>query len=157
MRMTAMVVAAVVAVAMLAGGAAGAVERKGLDAPDGNTVVVEGADGRPQRLRLAGVDAPLVCQPWGTEARDALREWVKGQILDVSGPPGSARVVYEGRELSRRMVEDGHAWSTRSKWDRGPFVKEERVAVALKRGMHQQGGNLKPAEWRRTKGACPAA
>lgn len=137
--------------------AAGAAEMKGLDAVDGNTVVVEGPGGQPQRLKLHGVDAPLICQPWGPEARDALRDWVKGQLLEVNGPPGAARIVLDGRELSRRMIEDGHAWSTRIKWDRGPYMKEERVAISLKRGMHQQGGNVRPAEWRRTRGACPAS
>ena len=145
----------IAAVLVLAGTTAGAVERKGLDALDGNTLLVQGADGQPQKLRLAGVDAPVICQPWGTEARDALREWVKGQVLDVSGTPGSAKVVFEGRELSSRMVEEGHAWSTRTKWDRGPFVKEERVAQALKRGMHANGGNQRPAEWKRTHAPCP--
>lgn len=146
----------IAAVLALASALAGAVERRGLDAVDGNTVVVQGADGHPQRLRLAGVDAPLICQPGGTEARDALRDWVKGQLVDVGGTPAAAKVVLDGRELSRRLVEDGYAWSTRTKWDRGPFVKEERVAIALKRGLHQNGGNVRPAEWRRTKGACPA-
>jgi endonuclease YncB( thermonuclease family) len=53
------------------------------------------------------------------------------------------------------MVAEGHAWSTRGRWDRGPLVKEERMAQALKRGMHGGAKDLTPpAQFRKLRGPC---
>lgn len=131
-----------------------------LDAVDGNTVIVQGADGTPQRVRLAGIEAPVLCQPWGPEARDALREWAKDQpvTLKGGGKPGAgplvAAVLLDGADLGRRMVEEGHAWSTRTKWDQGPFVKQERMAKALRRGLHADPSAITPQDWRRQHAPC---
>jgi endonuclease YncB( thermonuclease family) len=74
----------------------------------------------------------------------------------VAGRDGvvSGAVRLDGEDLARRMVAEGHAWSTRVKWDRGPFVKEERMAKALQRGLHALRGAQTPADFRRQHGPC---
>ena len=52
------------------------------------------------------------------------------------------------------MVSEGHAWSTRTKWDNGPLVKQERQAMALKRGLHATPGAVMPKHFRVTT-KCP--
>ncbi|MCB1983320.1 MAG: excalibur calcium-binding domain-containing protein [Rhodoferax sp.] len=52
------------------------------------------------------------------------------------------------------MVAEGHAWSLRTKWDRGPYVAQERMARSLDRGLHAAGGAIAPAEFRRRNGPC---
>jgi hypothetical protein len=42
----------------------------------------------------------------------------------------------------------------RYKYDRGPYVAEERMAIALKRGLHGEGGAVMPREFRQRHGAC---
>jgi hypothetical protein len=42
----------------------------------------------------------------------------------------------------------------RTRWDQGPYVKQERQAKALGRGLHGQGGAVMPSEFRRTR-KCP--
>jgi micrococcal nuclease len=60
------------------------------------------------------------------------------------------------RMLAELMVEEGQAWSIRTKWDRGPFVTQERMAQALSRGVHKAGkAALMPKDFRLRHGPCP--
>jgi len=127
---------------------------------DGSTFVLETNDGLSLRVRLAGIEAPELCQTWGAEARDALKDWLQDQPLSVKnvGKDGKGsmlgQVVVDGADINRRMVEEGHAFSQRTKWDRGPYVKEERVAHSLTRGMYSVGVPENPAEFKRSHGPC---
>jgi endonuclease YncB( thermonuclease family) len=127
---------------------------------DGDTLQLQQADGRLIDVALAGIDAPELCQPWGGDARDALKEWVQGQPVTFrpSGKDERGRTLgalfVDGVELNRRMVEEGHAWSQRVKWDRGPYVKQERMARSLGRGLHGTPGAQAPADFRRIHGPC---
>jgi len=129
---------------------------------DGDTLTLRLPDGKPVTVRLRDIDAPEICQPWGPEAKAALAELSlnKLAILTPSARDSFGRVVgritVEDLDVGRRLVEDGHAWSTRSRYDRGPLVKQERMAKALGRGLHPQVPKaIPPWEWRRNNGACP--
>jgi hypothetical protein len=52
------------------------------------------------------------------------------------------------------MVQEGHAWSNRYKYDRGPYVADERMAKALSRGFNRDGGAVMPKDFRREHGPC---
>lgn len=127
---------------------------------DGGTLEITAPGQAPLLVVLRNVEAPPPCQPGGAEARLALADLALNKPALVT--PGradargrvSAAVRVDEFDLSRRMVEEGFAWSTRSKWDRGPLVKEERMAKTLRRGLHAQAGMLSPAEFRRRHGGC---
>ncbi len=127
---------------------------------DGDTLWLKPADGKPVEVRLRDIDAPEVCQPWGEEARKALQELALNKVasLTVQARDKYGRAVgtlmIEDTNVSRFLVENGHAWSTRSRYDQGPLVKQERMAAALRRGLHGQSGAIQPWEWRRSRGAC---
>lgn len=130
---------------------------------DGDTLLVAPSGQPPLTVRLRDIDAPEICQPHGPEARAALEEYALGQAVtmhtvarDTHGRT-VARVATAERDLSVRMVEEGHAWSVRSKYDRGPLVKEERVAKALGRGFHATAGHVFPWDFRRRNGPCKGA
>jgi hypothetical protein len=53
-------------------------------------------------------------------------------------------------------VQEGHAWSNRYKYDRGPYVADERMAKALSRGFNREGGAVMPRDFRRDHGPCQA-
>ena len=142
-------------------------------APGMTGVVTQVLDASPVRFTPAGggaafvvrvrdIDPPEPCQPWGPEAKAALAALVLNQsaTLHAGGRDSRGRtlgaLVIEGASVGRRMVEDGHAWSVRTRDDRGPYVKQERVARSLGRGLHGTPGAVMPKEWRRTRGACPA-
>lgn len=128
---------------------------------DGDTLWLKPAEGKPIEVRLKDIDAPEICQPWGEDSRKALAELTLNKVasLQVVAHDKYGRAVgtlmIEDTNVSRFMVENGHAWSTRSRYDQGPLVKQERMAAALRRGLHGQGGAVQPWEWRRSRGACP--
>lgn len=128
---------------------------------DGDTLWLKPADGKPIEVRLRDIDAPEICQPWGEDSRKALSELALNKVASLqtyardSYGRAVGVVMVEDTNLSRAMVENGHAWSVRSKWDQGPLVKQEKMAHALRRGLHSQGGAIQPWEWRRSRGPCP--
>jgi hypothetical protein len=113
-------------------------------------------------VRLRDIDAPEICQVWGEEARRALEALVLGKIvvLRIAGRDTYGRTLGQVQagdvDVARRMVEEGHAWSLRTRWDRGPLVKEERMAGALRRGLHSQPGAVMPRDFRQGHGPCVA-
>lgn len=130
---------------------------------DGDTVWLQPAGGKATELHLSGIEAPEICQIWGPEARDALKEWVLDRevVVQAAGHDAQGRLfgalMVDGANINRRMVEEGNAWSVRVKWDHGPFVKEERMAHALGRGLHSMAGAVPPHEFLRTHGPCVEA
>ncbi len=127
---------------------------------DGDTVRFS-VPGQPAvEVQLAHIDAPEICQAWGAEARRALSDLAlnKPATLRPTGRSGSSTVgllTVEGSNISKRLVEEGHAWSTRGRNGRGPLMKEERLAQALARGLHSGGRAVMPADFRRSHGPCP--
>ena len=124
-------------------------------------------------VRLAGIDAPEICQPGGPEARAFLAGWVLKKPARLRVGAGGAGVDAYGRrlgtlqvdgtEVNRRLVEQGHAWSVRRGDGKGPhadrsadpYSAPERQARALRRGLHQAGGAEHPRDFRRRHGPCP--
>lgn len=128
---------------------------------DGDTLWVTPEGGAaPVVVRLSGIDAPERCQPWGSEATQALTEAAlhKTVTVRVSAHDDwgrSVAKVFDGRlDVGDRLVRDGHAWSLRYRYDRGPYVAEERMALALRRGLHATPGAIEPREFRKRHGPC---
>jgi micrococcal nuclease len=128
---------------------------------DGDSLWVEpAAPGAPVELRLEGIDAPEICQAWGAEAKQALSELVLGQQVSVKtvGRDTHGRTLgtlyLDTQNINKLMVQEGHAWSTRYKYDRGPYVADERMAKALSRGFNRAGGAVMPRDFRQLNGPC---
>jgi micrococcal nuclease len=129
---------------------------------DGQTLWlrVEGQNPSPLVVRIEGIDAPEKCQPGGSEAIAALNDLALGHTVTVRVAAKDERGravgrVYDGdKDIGNRMVRDGNAWSSRYRYDRGPYVAEERMAWTLKRGLHASGSALAPVEFRRQHGPC---
>ncbi len=130
---------------------------------DGDTVRFTPAGGAPIVVRLANIDAPEICQAWGAEARRALTDLAlnKPATLRPTGRDSYGRtvgvLVVEGVDVAQSLVEGGHAWSLRWRNDAGPLVKQERMAKALNRGLHEGGAAIKPSDFRRINGPCAAS
>lgn len=127
---------------------------------DGDTLTLQPEGGPPIEVRLRDMDAPEICQDYGVEAKKALERVALGKPATLSGSARDAfgrtvgQVVVEGQSLSRWMVAEGHAWSARTRFDRGPLMKEERMATALRRGVHATSGAVLPKDFRKTHGPC---
>jgi endonuclease YncB( thermonuclease family) len=129
---------------------------------DGDSVWLTPASGPRVEVRLLGIDAPEGCQEWGPESRRALEALALGREARVQtkGRDTHGRTLgtlfVDGVNLNQRQVEEGHAWSMRFKWDQGPYVKQERMAKALNRGLFASGGAVMPRDFRRDHGPCQA-
>jgi micrococcal nuclease len=133
---------------------------------DGDSLRVAPADGAEViTVRLSGIDAPEVCQDGGVQARLYLTDLLLGRRVQLEVPKGKAgrdeygrtlaKVFLDGTEVNRQLVENGHAWSQRYKWDRGPYVAQERMASALRRGLHAAATAPEmPRDFRRRHGPC---
>jgi len=133
---------------------------------DGDSLwLTPAAGGRAIEVRLAGIDAPEICQEGGAEAKAFLAELVLKKPARLQpGGIGPGRDPYgrtlgtlfvDGIEVNRRLVEEGQAWSLRVKWDQGPYMVQERMARALGRGLHKAGSAaLQPRDFRLRHGPC---
>ena len=130
---------------------------------DGDSLWLTPAGKPPIKVRLRDIDAPESCQPWGEQARAALTDLALNKVatLQISGRDSYGRtlgvLMIDELNVGKTLVENGHAWSTRSRWDQGPLVKQEKMARALSRGLHGAAGAMQPAEFRRRHGKCEFA
>ena len=135
---------------------------------DGDSLWVTPADNSAAiEVRLLDIDAPEICQEWGDEARRYLADQVLRQPVRLVVPRrGTAHdsygralgFVYLGEvNINVRLVEEGHAWSARTRGGRGPYLKQETMARALRRGLHQVGSAaVMPVDFRHSHGPCLA-
>jgi endonuclease YncB( thermonuclease family) len=82
---------------------------------DGDSVVVREAN-QPVRLRLDGVDAPEISQPFGSQSRDYLASLVLNKSVRVRvkgraarGGESRARLELNGADVSALLLRDGMA------------------------------------------------
>jgi len=141
--------------------AAKAVEGTVLRVTDGDSLWLEPSPpGAPVELRLQDIDAPEICQAWGPEAKRALQDLVlnKSVRVQVTGRDTHGRTLgtlyLDTLNVNKALVQEGHAWSHRYKYDRGPYVGEERMAKALSRGLNRDTGAVMPRDFRRDHGPC---
>ena len=127
---------------------------------DGDSLWLQPTGKAPIEVRLRDIDAPEICQDYGPEAKKALEQFALGKTatLTISARDQHGRavgqVMVDGQSLSKWMVGEGHAWSTRFRSDRGPLLKEERMATALRRGLHSTTGAVMPKDFRKKHGPC---
>ncbi len=147
----------VAAVALLLGAPAWAAapSYRVLEVVDGDTLKLEGAEGRV-RLRIVGIDTPETRHPesteqyLGAEARERLRELIGGRPVTLAGAKKKdrygrrlARVLNAaGEDVGARLLEEGLARVLR-KYDfdeKGRYIALEAAARQAGRGLWREGG-----------------
>jgi len=131
---------------------------------DGDTLWLrtEG-EAAPVVVRIDGIDAPESCQAGGAEATAALNALALGRNVSVRVVSHDefgrtlGKVLDGEKDVGDRMVRDGQAWSLRYKFDRGPYMAEERMAISLHRGLHAAGDAIQPRDFRKQHGPCEGA
>jgi endonuclease YncB( thermonuclease family) len=128
---------------------------------DGDTVWVRPAGGgRPVKLRLAGIDAPEICQAGGRAARAALAGRVAGRTVVVAtqGRDDYGRAVatvqLDGQDVAGWMVAQGHAWSYHHGREGGPYLGLQAQARSARRGLFAHPQTLPPRLFRKQHGPC---
>lgn len=128
---------------------------------DGDTLWVRPADvGAPVQIRLLDLDAPEKCQPFGHEARDALRTRVLGQPVRVRAGGQDdygrqlARIEHRHEDVGRWLVRNGYAWSMRFHGRQGRYAALEAKAREERKGLWALPGALDPRIFRKRYGHC---
>ncbi len=125
------------------------------------TVGPSGAQAKPIKLRLQGIDAPERCQAWGPQAQAALSARVLHQRVQwqTRGRDDYERnlgnIWLEGEDVSAWLVSSGHAWSYRYRHSSGPYATQEEAARLSRRGLFADPQALPPRQFRKLNGPCP--
>ena len=124
---------------------------------DGDSLIVYRRDVKRQsEIRLAGIDAPELSQPWGIQARSALRVLAGGKPVRIEvtdrdrygrliGKMWVARIY-----VNARMAETGNAWAFRRYYDDKAIRDGQKAAKAGRRGLWSLPApqRIPPADWR---------
>ena len=128
---------------------------------DGDTLWVKRVEGgEAEEIRLLDLDAPEGCQPYGAEAKHALRERVLRKSVRVRTKGVDdygrqlARIEYRREDINAWMVRYGYAWSGTFRGRPGPYAKLEEQARNERRGLWSLPGALEPRSFRKRFGRC---
>ena len=114
---------------------------------------------RPVRVRLLGIDAPEMNQPFGDVAKKHLADLVydKSVLVEYAGIAAdhsvNGRVLLEGVDVGAQMVRDGAAWvdpgneHRLSATDREVYQRSEDAARSERRGLWQEEYPIAPWEF----------
>ena len=119
---------------------------------DGDTITV--LQGKRQiKVRLFGIDAPELKQPYGKKSKQFLVNLVAGQMVEVeeSGEDRYKRTIgtiyLNGTDISAQMVENGYAWVYR-KFSK-KYTPQESKAKKQGLGLWRDKEPIPPWEWRK--------
>ena len=123
---------------LLCAQALGATEGRCLRVSDGDTITIA-AEGRKEKVRLIGIDAPELRQEGGPEAQQYLAKRILNRRVKVEGETRDRYgrllgTVYLGEEnINLSLVREGHAWDYKA-YSAGPaYTRAERAARAARR------------------------
>lgn len=124
---------------------------------DGDSLVVERHDvKRRSEIRMAGIDAPELAQPWGIQSRTALRRMVQGKevTVEVVDRDRYGRLVgklWQGRAyVNAQMTLSGNAWAFDRYMPDKAIRAGQEEARRLNRGLWAlpPEQRIPPASWR---------
>ncbi len=121
---------------------------------DGDTLRAIDASKVEHKIRLHGIDAPEIGQPFGNVSRDRLTALIKGKAVEVHVEDRDrygrtvGRLEIDGRDINRQMVADGLAWHYTRYSDDARLAAAEREARAARRGLWRDAAPVAPWDWR---------
>lgn len=124
---------------------------------DGDTLKVVDEQNRQHTIRLAEIDAPESGQPWGNRSKQALSALVFGKTVSVQQTDTDrygrvvGRLLSDGRDVNRAMVERGAAWAFRRYLNDETLIEAEARARRERVGLWSMSDaqTVAPWDWRR--------
>ena len=114
--------------------------------------------GKPERVRLHGIDCPERRQAFGKEAKRFTSSFIYGKtvVVRVVGLDHSGLVIGEvslsdGRVLNQELLKAGLAWWDRTASDAPSLGDLEAEAREAKRGLWDDPNPIPPWKWRIAK------
>ena len=133
---------------------------------DGDTVRVTDAQGAKRRIRLAYIDAPELDQAHGIASRDALRQLIDQQTVQLTIHDTDryqrqvATITLNGQDINRAQIANGNAWHYRSiarkrqnRADYAHYAQAEARAKIERAGLWRESNPLAPWVFRRQQRA----
>lgn len=121
---------------------------------DGDTCRIS-IGGKIRKIRLSGVDAPELDQPYGREARNYIIKVLSGAkiTLKCTGKSYDRKICVifaNGKDIRADMVRKGYAHDA-PKYSNGKFRLEQDLAMTDKAGLWSGSEIRSPHCWRRKK------
>jgi endonuclease YncB( thermonuclease family) len=127
---------------------------------DGDTVVLQGANAETMKARIVGIDAPEVCQAFGRESAQALKQKILHATVSVRSfgrdTFGRELVVlwHQDQDVGADLVAQGLAWAYVWKGKPSVYITLEQHARRTKRGLFQDSKPESPRAFRKRHGPC---
>lgn len=124
---------------------------------DGDSITALAAGNQQIKVRLDGIDAPELKQPFSQQSKAALSALVFGKVvsLHITGRDRYKRtlavVMAGGVNVNRELVRLGLAWRYEAYSKDPALLAAQNSAKAAKRGLWADGEPLAPWEWRKRK------
>lgn len=119
---------------------------------DGDTITV--LNGKEQtKVRLFGIDAPELKQPYGKKSKQFLANLIAGEVVEVdeNGKDRYKRTIgtiyLNGADINAQMVANGYAWAYR-KFSK-KYTAQESKAKSQRLGLWRDKAPTPPREWRK--------
>ena len=121
---------------------------------DGDSMTVLAAGNVQLKIRLEGIDAPELKQPFSQQSKEALSGLVFGKdvTLQVTGTDRYKRtlavVLVAGVNVNLELVRQGLAWRYDKYSKDGALLAAQNAAKGAKRGLWTDPAPVPPWEWR---------
>ncbi len=127
---------------------------------DGDSIHITPTGEKRVVIRLAGIDAPELAQPFGIASRDTLRSLILKKRAEASCHKTDRYqrkvcvVIYNGVDVNLQMISSGMAWhykqyeKEQSRQQRREYARAERKARDSKSGLWS-GKSVQPWIFRR--------
>ena len=129
---------------------------------DGDTVYFQANnDDGYKKLRLVGIDAPEMKQPFGNQSRQCLANLINNKLVQIITfgedryKRTLAKIIIEKIDINQTMIKNGCAWfyrrykNTLDKDDQVMYDKAEIFAIENKKGLFSNQEAEAPWIWRK--------
>lgn len=122
---------------------------------DGDTITALTSQKEKIKIRLYGIDAPELKQPFGKASKRHLIDLISNKSLYINekGKDKYGRtlaILYNGdQDINAQMVIDGYAWAY-DKFSKD-YVAFQQNAQALKKGLWSDKDVVRPSDFRKLK------
>ena len=128
---------------------------------DGDTIILQEMNGKIIKVRLLGIDAPELDQPFGYESSALLTSFVENKMVYVASNKKDryqrllGKVLMKEKDINYQLIKNGYAWhfkrysSNQKKNDVLLYADAEKEAQQFRRGLWKALSPTPPWEWRK--------
>ncbi|EAV47249.1 nuclease (SNase-like) protein [Methylophilales bacterium HTCC2181] len=128
---------------------------------DGDTIILQEMNGKIIKVRLLGIDAPELDQPFGYESSALLTSFVENKMVYVASNKKDryqrllGKVLMKEKDINYQLIKNGYAWhfkrysSNQKKNDVLLYADAEKEAQQFRRGLWKALSPKPPWEWRK--------